>query len=233
MKASVGKALARERAAWVRERARAELDRLKAAIAEARQRRDLALHATRQTCARARTEARARARAWRAAELARVKREAAEIRAAARAQCQARRYRIERSGARAIEQRRATLAEQRRLQGQLSRAERHATRGRVQVTKAERAREDDDAVRSNLPRELVGVFDRVRRHIKGGKRTTRTEAFLEWAESHPEDVLSYQEHETDREVRRLVAEHEAAERRLRKTRAPARRRRAAGDDVPF
>lgn len=232
---AIGKALARERAAWLTERARADLARLKLAIAEARQRRKLALHGSRQLCRRARAEARARAKTWRANELARIKREAAEMRTAARNRCQARRYRIERSGARVVEQRRATLLEERRLQAQLARAGQHAIRQRARVSRVELAQEDDDAVRNNLPPELLVVWERVRKHIKGGKRTTRTEAFLEWAESHPDEVLEYQQHDTDAEVRRLVAEHEAAQRQLRKTRPTARRRASgSGDvDVPF
>lgn len=236
MAAGTARALARERAAWVQERARAELVRLRGAIAEARERRQLALHATRQTCARARAAARERVKAFRAGELARIRREVAEMRAAARNRCQARRHRIRASGGKVLEQRRAELLEESRLQRQLERAGRHALRQRKQTTAREHAQEDDDAVRSNLPAELVPVFERVRRHIKGGKRTTRTEAFLEWAESHPDDVLEYQQHETDREVRRLVAEHEAAQRDLRKTKGRrATRKRVAGDltDVPF
>jgi hypothetical protein len=74
------------------------------------------------------------------------------------------------------------------------------------------------------------VFDRVKRTIKGGARTTRTEAFLQWAESHADEVLQFQAHEADAEVRRLVAEHHAI-RPLRKTRG----RRAVDllEAVPF
>jgi hypothetical protein len=234
--AGTARALARERAKWVKERARAELVRLQQAIAEARERRKAALLSTRETCSRARARVRERVKAFRAAEIARINREAAEMRAAARNQCKARRYRIQQSGAKVVEKRRAELDGEARLQAQLERAGRHALRQKKRSTAAERAQESDDAVRSNLPAELVGVFDRVRRHIKGSKRVTRTEAFLEWAESHPEDVLEYQEHETDREVRRLVAEHEAAQRALRKTGGRrAARQRAAGalEEVPF
>lgn len=169
-------------------------------------------------------------RAYRAAELARIKTESQRLRNAARAQCQARRQRISASSANAIEKNRAEARAVKRLQRQIERVSATAARSQRASAK-ERRQEDDGAVRGNLPAELWPVWERVKRHIKGGARTTRTEAFLEWAESHPEDVLSYQGDETDREVARLVREHETASSKLRKTR-PSRRARVAGD-VPF
>lgn len=231
-KQTVGKLLARQRAEWVRERSRAELRRLRDAIAAARERRNRALGRARQQCAVARAKVREKVRAFRSAEFRRINQTVREMRAAARAQCQARKHRISRAGARAIERRAAARAAERKLQARLERADRVALRQRT--TYRERRQEDDDAVRSNLPRELVPVFDRVRRHIKGDRHRTRTEAFLEWAEEHPEDVIAYQGDETEREVARLIAERQRVERELRKTKPRARVRRAAGDDeVPF
>lgn len=227
-----GKALARERAAWVRDRALAELRRLREAIADARARRRRALDRARLSCKSAREKARDQIRAYRSAEFRRINAEVRAMRNAARAQCQARKHRIRSAGARAVDRRRAELAEEQRLQRQIDRANRTALRQRT--TYKERAQESDDAVRSNLPRELRPVFDRVRRHIKGSRHRTRTEAFLEWAEEHPEDVIAYQGDETDREVARLIAERQQYERQLRKAAPRARARRAAGDnDVPF
>lgn len=156
------------------------------------------------------------------------------MRNAARAQCQARKYRIKTAGQRRLERREAELKAEASLQNKLKRAGRHAQLRRT--TALERSQESDDAVRSNLPRELLPVFERVRRAIKGTRHRTRTEAFLEWAQEHPEDVLDYQGDATDREVKRLVAEYEATEREMRKTRGrPSARRRAVGadDEVPF
>jgi hypothetical protein len=231
---TVGKALARERAAWVAERERAELVRIREAIRGARQRRKAALIKARATCQAAKLTVQDRVKAFRAAELQRITAEVRRMRNAARAQCQARQHRIRSAGSRVVDRKAAELVEQRRLQGRMARAARHGLRQRS--TARERQQEDDDAVRSNLPGELLPVFERVRTHIKGSKRRTRTEAFLEWAEEHPEDVLEYQGDATEREVARLIAEHEATQKRLRKTGAPrARRRRASGDlsDVPF
>jgi hypothetical protein len=225
---SPGKALARERALWLRQRARAELQRLREALRAARERRRRALTKARVSCRVARERVRDQIRAYRSAEFARINAEVREMRNAARNQCQARKHRIRSAGARALERHAAEFKAETQLQRRLGRADRLGKRKRN--TAIERRQESDDAVRSNLPRELVPVFDRVRRHIHGSRYRTRTEAFLEWAEEHPEDVLQYQGDATDSEVRRLVAEYEATARELRKTK-PTRSRRVAG--VPF
>ena len=231
-KQTVGKALARERAVWVRDRALAELRRLREELRNAKERRRRALKGVRRSCSVARAKTRERIRAFRSAEFKRINAEVRAMRLAARNQCQARKHRVRSSGAVAIARRRAEVEAERKLQRRLTQADHRARRQRT--TYKERAQESDDAVRSNLPRELRGVFDRVRSHIKGSKHRTRTEAFLEWAEEHPEDVISYQGDETDREVARLISERQQYERQLRKTAPRARaRRRAAGDDVPF
>ena len=54
------------------------------------------------------------------------------------------------------------------------------------------------------------MFDKVRRQIKGLERKTRTEAFLEWAEENPGEVYAMQEREAEREIKRLVREHQRA-----------------------
>lgn len=175
---------------------------------------------------------RERIRLYRAEQLGRINAEVRQMRNQARARCQSRRYRIRESGARQIEKTRAELRELARYRRQLERLS--AQRRRRQLSTArERAQEDDGAVRSNLPRELQPVFERVKKIIKGTRYRTRTEAFLEWAEAHPEDVIAYQGDDTEREVRRLIAEHEAAQKQLRKARAPRARRRASGAEVPF
>lgn len=230
-KQTVGKALARERAIWVRDRALAEMRRLRDAIGKARERRKRALDRARQSCATARLRVRSKVKAFRSAEFKRINAEAAAMRQAARNQCQARKHRVRGSAAVAVARRRLELEAERKLQAQINRADHRARRQRT--TYKERAEESDDAVRSNLPRELVPVFERVRKHIKGSKHRTRTEAFLEWAEEHPEDVLAYQGDETEREVAKLIAEHAHHEKQLRKAAPRARARRVAGGDVPF
>lgn len=75
---------------------------------------------------------------------------------------------------------RAYLAELRRLETAARARERSTPRPLRQV----RSRESDDEVRQNIPPELLGLFERVRRSVKGSPRMSRTEAFLKYAEEH-------------------------------------------------
>lgn len=79
---------------------------------------------------------------------------------------------------------------------------------------AERRQESDDAVRSNIPRELAGVFERVKRHIKGSQWQSRTESFLQWAHDNPGEVYAIQSEQAERELSKLIAERERYEREL-------------------
>lgn len=72
----------------------------------------------------------------------------------------------------------------------------------------ERRQESDDEVRGNIPPELLYLFERVKRQIKGSAHMSRTEAFLHYAEDHPDEELAALEDRTDA----LIAELEARER---------------------
>ncbi len=69
--------------------------------------------------------------------------------------------------------------------------------------------ETDEEVRSNLPPELVSLFNRVRKHLKGGARISRTEQMLQYAEEHPREVYASMDDATDA----LVAQLESRQRR--------------------
>jgi hypothetical protein len=106
--------------------------------------------------------------------------------------------------------------------------------GVVRTTARERAQESDDAVRSNLPPELVLVFDVVKKHIKGSPRRSRTEAFLEWAEENPGEVYAIAQADADRHLSKLLAEEERLSRRLRGGRGRGRTAAAVDlADIPF
>jgi hypothetical protein len=91
------------------------------------------------------------------------------------------------------------------------------------VTRIERQAESDDEVRSNIPPELVALFERVKRGIKASPCMSRTEAFLHYAEENPDDVLVATEDKTDALIRELEAQYNEARRSLR--RPPPRRPR--------
>lgn len=103
------------------------------------------------------------------------------------------------------------LREERRYQREIHRAEKRGReKERVRRSRKEASAESDDEVRANIPLELVPVFDRVKRQIKGTERKTRTEAFLEWTESHPDEVLAAEAEAAELEAERMWLEHESA-----------------------
>ncbi len=53
-----------------------------------------------------------------------------------------------------------------------------------------RREQSDEHVRAAIPRELVPLFDRVKRSIRGGSTRSRVEAFLHHAEKHPEAAFA-------------------------------------------
>lgn len=54
---------------------------------------------------------------------------------------------------------------------------------------AEKRAESNDAVRANIPAELLPAFEKWKHTGKATERTTRTEAFLQWVHDHGGDAL--------------------------------------------
>lgn len=80
-----------------------------------------------------------------------------------------------------IERRRDELAAEAKYQGEIRRIERSNKSRRREhrdSTYIERRAESDDEVRANISRDLVPLFERVKREIKAAPRISRTEAFL-------------------------------------------------------
>jgi hypothetical protein len=67
----------------------------------------------------------------------------------------------------------------------------------------ERRAESDDEVRASIPPELALLFEKVKRSIKGSDRESRTEAFLRYAEEHPDEELAAIEDRTDAVIAEL------------------------------
>ena len=128
--------------------------------------------------------------------------------------CGARRERARREGTEVVDARKHELHEERHLDklqrnaGRRSSPKRLKPIGRVRKASHERESESDDEVRRDIPPELVGVFNKVRRNIKGTDRKSRSEAFLEWAEENPGEIYAMQEQEAAREIKRLVKEYQ-------------------------
>jgi hypothetical protein len=132
-----------------------------------------------------------------------------------RTSCGARRERAHREGEEVIQARQREIREERYLD-KLQRSGPKSARepvGRLRNARREREAESDDEVRRNLSPDLASVFNKVRRHIKGSERRSRTEAFLEWVEQNPDEIYAMQEQRAAREIERLVKEYQRETRR--------------------
>jgi len=107
------------------------------------------------------------------------------------------------------------LRAERRLQREVRAADRRGSL--LRSTKRERVQEDDDAVRRNLPADLVPVFDQVKKKIKGSARKSRTEAFLEWAEENAGEIVAIQQADADAYLAKLLQQEKEHHRAMRKT----------------
>lgn len=96
----------------------------------------------------------------------------------------------------------AERTHQRQLRA-IERGIRQKEKGRPGVRRAVRRQESDDEVRGNIPPELVYLFERVKRQIRGTDRKSRTEAFLEYVEQHPDEQWQGLEDRTDEVIREL------------------------------
>lgn len=232
--------LLRELAQEQRKQDQKKLETLRAQVASVRKRRQLALKKQVRRCRARRETLQEEIRNKRAAERERVNREIQSMRDEARKACALRKQAI-RAASLSVEQRRQkTLEAERQLQRELRHAEQYAKRRREAFRKsaAEVIAESDDQVRQNLDLELVPVFNRVRRTIRSSPHQSRTEAFLQWVEENPDEVITLRQQAADVELERLFREHAKAERQARgqrrtrpKSKRAELRTRLAG--VPF
>lgn len=204
------KKLQRELVVHLREKDKATLRELRARIHSARVKRRHLLTDAREQCQLARVNLRERQALERVAFRDRQK----EARAQGRTVCDAGKVSALRRG-RKLEQQAATeLHDARTLQRQVRDADRRGVK--VRSTARERAHEDDDAVRRNLPAELVPVFDAVAKRIKGSPKKSRTESFLQWAEENPDEIVVLQQGEADQYLRDLLKAQREETRTVRK-----------------
>jgi hypothetical protein len=226
--------LQRELARHLKEQDRAKLAELRARIATAKVSKRAALTAARQQCRSARLDLRDRLKL----EREQLRDEHRVRRTRGRTECETGKQtarELGRLGQAAAQQ---TLREERRLQRDVAAAD--ARGRRVRSTARERRQEDDDAVRANLPADLVPVFELVKKKIKAGPRRSRTEAFLEWAEENPGEIVAVQQAQAEADLAKLLADETRHYKTMRKAgryRRDAdvlRRALAGGDDeVPF
>lgn len=226
---SEGQKLRKVREADLKRRDRAKLRELATRIQRSKAERRHAHQQIAHYCRLGRQNVSARVKALRLEARERVNAKAEQLRAAQRDNC----ARDQRAARKALDQvvseAAAELAEERRLFAS------NYGRKKTRTTAAERRAESNDEVERNLPPELVEVFRAVHATIRAKPRATRTEVFLHWAEENPDAVHAILYDAAERDVARLVAEHERVAKRLRKGRGayedPEERAHALG--VPF
>jgi hypothetical protein len=210
----------RQRAAIMKDISRAEKARAKAELAELRAQLKAAYAAKKgktraaiAACRAGRKAQRARAKARRAELLAKLAAETLQEKQAALAACD-----LGIASARSLVGRhastRAKLEAERRFRAELRRIEAQNRARKSELTPKKVARdlqsESDDEVRANIPPELRGLFERVKRSVKGTGYKSRTEAFLHYAEENPAEVFAGIDDETERLIRELAARERAA-----------------------
>jgi hypothetical protein len=205
----------RERERELKQRDRAKVRELKRRVAELRKERPRRLAQVRELCRAGRVAAREQTVLLREQMRVELARRVHDVRQAARTVC-------EENQARA----RLELATEIRAADKAARSEafdvkrRYGRKG-VKLTafqKAQRRRElaseSDDAVRHNLPPELVPVFERVRVSVKGKPGMSRTEAFLHWVHDNADQVHALLYEQAEHDADKLIAQQEELERRL-------------------
>ncbi|HEX7666658.1 MAG TPA: DUF3560 domain-containing protein, partial [Polyangiaceae bacterium] len=110
---------------------------------------------------------------------------------------------------RRAEQRHAELVAERKHELEKRRIERADRKRQKSEACLSCVHETDEQVRTNLTSDMLPLFEKVGHSIKGGRGLSRTEAFLKYAEKHPDEVLASTSHEAEVRVRALEAEHAA------------------------
>jgi hypothetical protein len=200
---------------------RAKVRALRAALKEARAEKPAHVRRAREQCRLHRRLLVKRAKERRARALADLKLATKQEREAARARCLEGKARAKDSALSEVHQARHALHEERAYQADIRRIEANNRRARLGITKAtasERRSESDGEVEGNLPPELVPLWTKVRRRIKGSSRRTRTEAFLEYAEEHPREIVEAQEGGIEARICELEHAHAKAARLAKRPR---------------
>jgi uncharacterized FlaG/YvyC family protein len=201
-----------------RKKERAKLVALREQIRAARLARRNALADATSHCRAERLAVRERTRMERLRALEELRKALHAERQAARDACAVRKEKAKIATSDAIERARGEHAAEAAYQGDLKRIERghrEQRRGARGTSASERRSESDDEVRSNLAPELAALFEKVKRGIKGSARESRTEAFLRYAEEHPDEVLSAIDDKTDQVIRDLERQEREAARQFR------------------
>ena len=212
-----------------RREAKQRLAAIRAELKAARSDRKRALVDARERCRSERITVKERSRALRMRVLRDLREVTQSERAQARRDCSERLRAARRLPDRAA-RKHAELSAEQKLHAEHRRIERreHARKNDAPAATCLSCKpERDDDVRANLTSDLLPLFDRVARTIKGGANESRTEAFLAYAAAHPEEVLASLSHEADTKVRELEQTHAELSKGLGRAPNPYQAKKAA------
>lgn len=187
-----------------RKKARDKLAALRVALKSARAERKESMKAAAERCRTERLAARERARQLRIRGLAELREATRLEREAARQVCVVSKAEARKKDG--IERTRAELEAERVYQREMRRIDtghRQRRKEHRHATYIERRDESDDEVLQNIQPEMIALWQRVKRGIKGSPRESRTERFLRYVEEHPDELLLVLEDRTDALVRDL------------------------------
>lgn len=206
---------------------KAAIAKKKKALAEARKAKRLAIKEARTECKvdREKTKESSRAAYQRTVEKARAKREAA--RAGARSRCSAGVQKVVNEYDPKIKQGSGELAHERKHQREIQRIEaanKDREKKRPKKSAGERLHEHDQEVIKNLPPELIPVWHHFKDKVKGTKRRSRYEAFMDFLHDRPE-AIDFVRNKIEQDTEKRLAKEQAkyyAERgyHLRRTEPP-------------
>jgi hypothetical protein len=148
----------------------------------------------------------------RAREDKRIRDETKRLRSAQKEGCERRKKLAKAVGETALERARRERDEERTTQRAMRGAERKISSRAKGPKKSERRSESDDAVRAELPEELLPVWERVKRRITAKPGMSRAESFLHWAEEHSDEVAEMQALDAEDATERMIREVEERER---------------------
>lgn len=203
---------------------------LREQIRDARHKKATAILEAKARCKRVRLELRDKLRRKRAGILAKLRTVSERERELARKTCKTELCAARKLGE-SVDARRAELAAEKKFRREMRRIEasNRAAHAEHRRTAREARSESDDEVLGNIPPDYAALWERVKKRIRRTPHMSRTEAFLHYAEEHPNELVASWEDKTDELVRRLEQQEREAARASRRRRLPP----AADVDVPF
>lgn len=180
-------------------------------------------------CRNERQALKARLKQKRVALLAQLREAEKQERLAARGSCSLDKQKATNEAREALER----LKTERKERRSTIRLLRRSTSKKSSTTAKEKRQESDDEVRSNIPADLLPLFEKIKGKIKGSEKKSRSEAFLEYAESHPSEVLEAQENEAESSLNELIAQYYKQQKAIKSPRRYSKKRLESLSEVPF